>query len=577
MARMIPPVPAPETPESERHVYERFQSVLPNEWTVIHSQRFLLPKNGRAWEGEVDFLILDPLRGAIGLEVKGGGVERTAAGWFSVNRHGTKHTIKDPGKQASSAVHAVRKYLKAAPGFGQRGFRCRFGWGVVLPDVESPSDLGPDLPRDVVLDRGDFARLKQAVDRVFACHCGGGQPLSEAAAEAFVAALVERYPPASRLALQFKEENRELLRLTEDQMTLLDNLAAHNRAAIEGAAGTGKTVLAMEKARRLATTGRRVLLLCFNSPLAQDLAARAVDFDVETFVYFCRRLASRARVGFDEKLRRNKKLPRDEATRLFAKEAPERLRQALARLPDERWDAIVVDEAQDFLPNWWPCLNEALRDGREGTLYAFYDPNQDLHDGGPARSLEVIEHKLRDNCRNTARIADYVARLVGTEPYIKTGAPQGEEVDEITCRSDAGVIRTVAECLDRLVFRENVDPDTIAVVSTRTLKNSPFARDHRAGRFELVNLGNRGPRANPASPLRQVAFDTLYRFKGLERDVVIFLDLPGGDHSRHRATSQHAVNTYDDLPRVTERHRYVAASRARNLLVVVRFEPEIRA
>jgi len=56
-------------------------------------------------------------------------------------------------------------------------------------------------------------------------------------------------------------------------MTLLDNLAAHNRAAIEGAAGTGKTVLAMEKARRLATTGRRVLLLCFNSPLAQDLAA----------------------------------------------------------------------------------------------------------------------------------------------------------------------------------------------------------------------------------------------------------------------------------------------------------------
>ena len=579
MARMIPPVPAPETPDSERRVYQRFQSVLPNEWAVIHSQRFLLPKNGTAWEGEVDFLILDPLRGAIGLEVKGGGVQRTAAGWFSNDRHGTRHALKqDPGRQASSAVHAIRRYLKAAPGFGQRGFRCRFGWGVVLPDVESPADMGPDLPRDVVLDRGDFVRLKQAVDRVFAFHCGDGRPLSEAGAEAFVAALVERYPPASRLAIQFKEENRELLRLTKDQMTLLDNLAAHNRAAIEGAAGTGKTVLAMEKARRLAITGRRVLLLCFNSPLAQDLAVKACDFDVETFVDFCRRLTSRAGVGFDEKLRRNKKLPRGEATRLFAKEAPKRLREALARLPDERWDAIVVDEAQDFLPNWWPCLNEALRDGRAGTLYAFYDPNQDIHDGGPPRSLEVIEHKLRDNCRNTVRIAGYVARLVGTEPNIKTGAPQGEPVEEITCRSDAGVIQTVAECLDRLVFRENVDPDTIAVVSTRTLKNSPFARDHRAGRFELVNLGNRHPRSNPASPLRQVAFDTLYRFKGLERDVVIFLDLSGRDQGGHRArASQHAVNTYDDLPHVTERHRYVAASRARNLLVVVRLEPEIRA
>ena len=41
---------------------------------------------------------------------------------------------------------------------------------------------------------------------------------------------------------------------------------------------------------------------------------------------------------------------------------------ALARLPDERYDAIVVDEAQDFLPDWWPCLDEALRHGRQGTL-----------------------------------------------------------------------------------------------------------------------------------------------------------------------------------------------------------------
>ena len=570
MARMIPPVPVPETPDSERHVYERFQSVLPDAWTVIHSQRFLLPKKRRAWEGELDFLLLDPSRGAIGLEVKGGGVTKTAAGWFSVDRHGTRHAIKDPGRQASDAVHAIRKYVTGARGFGGKGFRCGFGWGVVLPDIESPVDMGPDLPRDVILDRSDFAHLRDAVDRVFVRHVGHGQPLSEAGAEAFVSTLVERCPPASRLAVQFTEENQELWRLTEEQMTLLDSLAAHDRAAIEGAAGTGKTLLAMEKARRLATTGKRVLLLCFNSPLAQDLAGRAIGFEVETFPYFCRRLASLAGVGFDRKLPRNRQLPRDKATRLFAEEAPKRLREALARLPDERYDAIVVDEAQDFRPNWWPCLDEALRAGRDGTLYAFYDPNQDLHDGGPPRSLGVIEHKLVHNCRNTTRIASYVARLLGAEPHVRVGTPEGEQVEEVTCLGDADVVQTVTDWLDRLVFRENVDPDAIAIVSTRTLKNSPFARDHRAGRFELVNLDNRGRRTNPASSARHVVFDTLYRFKGLERDVVILLDLPGGDLDYAvQEGAPSAQRTYDDSPRVTARHRYVAASRARNLLVVV--------
>lgn len=583
MARMIPPVPAAETPDSERRVYERFQSELPDTWTVVHSQRFLLlesrPDRSASrrgpHEGEIDFLVLDPSRGAIGLEVKGGGVRRTADGWSSVDRHGAIHRIKDPGKQASRGVHAIRRYLEAAPGFGGRGFRCRFGWGVVLPDVECQVDMGPDLPRDVVLDRSDFAgsSLRQAVDRVAARHCGAGQRLSEAGAEAFVAELVERFPPASRLALRFREEDRDILRLTEDQMLILDSLAAHDRAAIAGSAGTGKTVLAQEKARRLATTGKRVLLLCFNVPLAEELAEHAHGFDVETFHAFCRRLALRARLPFEPP-----RAGRDRDRRFWGEKAPMLLLEALQQLPaDVRYDAIVVDEAQDFLPDWWPCLDEALRRSRDGTLYAFYDDNQNIYGGGPPDALEVMPMRLDHNCRNTACIAVYVARQVGAEPRVRPGAPQGEPVEEVTCRGDAEVVQAVAERLDRLVFRENVAPGAIAVVSTRTLKNSPFARDHRAGRFELVNLGNRDRKSDPASPARRVVFDTLHRFKGLERDVVILLDLPGGDRDAAGRGAASSAGTRGGLPDVDARQRYVAASRAKHLLVVVRLRPELPA
>ena len=567
MARMIPPVPAWETPDSERYVYERFQSVLPDSWTVIHSQRFLLPRRGGKREevdreGELDFLVLDPMRGALGLEVKGGGVRRTADGWRSRDRRGEEHVIKDPGEQVSKAVHAIRRYLDDAAGFGGKGLRCRFGWGVVLPDIECPLDMGPDLPRDGILDRSDFVRLKEAVDRVFTHRVGDGRPLSEAGAGAFVAALVERYPPASRLALQFKEEHQEQLRLTEEQMRLLDNLAAHDRAAIAGAAGTGKTVLAMEKARRLALCGQRVLLLCFNMPLARELAASADGFDVETFHALCRRLALQAGLRFEPP-------GRGRDTRFWAEEAPMLLLEALQQLhPDVRYDAIVVDEGQDFLPDWWPCLDEALRRNRDGTLYAFYDSRQNIYGGGPPGALEVSETRLDVNCRNTVRIAEYAAGQIGTEAHVKAGAPQGQPVEVVTCADGEEVVRVVTAKLDQLVLRESVDPDGIAIVSTRRLGSSPFARGHRAGCFELVNLDERRRPLSTGS--RRVVFDTLHRFKGLERDVVILLDLPEDDSDR----AARGVDGRSVGARVTASHRYVAASRARNLLIVVRLKPE---
>lgn len=557
MASMIPRVLDPDAPDSEKLVYTRLRDRLPATWKVIHGQRFLLPaKHGdRTREGELDFLLFDPSRGALGLEVKGGRVERHAGGWVSTDRDGERHEVKDPGRQAQQAVHAIRKYLEKAPDFGGKGCRCRFEWGVVLPGVVSPPDMGPDLPRALVLDSRDLDDPGRAVDRMFGywenrggASGSGNRALSGACADAFVRVLCERHPPASWLARRFDEENRELLRLTEEQKILLDSLAEHPRAAIRGAAGTGKTVLAMEKARRMTLAGKRVSLLCFNKPLAAHLDREAGgEFTVETFHDFCRRLAQRAKLPFK---------PPKGSERFWREDAAMLLLEALERLPDERYDAVVVDEGQDFLPDWWPCLDEALRDGREGTLYAFYDPNQDIYEGGPPRALDILPHQLKYNCRNTKKIAEYAARLVGSEESVKPGAPPGERVEETTCRSGAEVVRVVSERIDRLVAHERIQPDRIAIVSTRTLKNSPFAGDHRAGRFSLLNLDDsRSWKKKPTSrggSTGHVVFDTLDRFKGLERDVVILLDLPSESRS------------------ITPRHRYAAASRAKNLLMVVR-------
>ncbi len=103
MPRMLPSRPDPDSPDSEKRVFKALQQGLPDDWICIHSRRFVLPAtpNRSVKEGEIDFIVLHPRRGYICLEVKGGRVERDENdAWYSTDRHGERHSIKDPGRQA---------------------------------------------------------------------------------------------------------------------------------------------------------------------------------------------------------------------------------------------------------------------------------------------------------------------------------------------------------------------------------------------------------------------------------------------------------------------------------------------
>jgi len=122
MARMLPTRPDADTPDSERKVFDAFERHLPRDWTVFHSRRIVLPRQGAGplVERELDFLIIDPARGLLGLEVKGGvEIGRNANGWYSGRE--PRHLIKSPGAQVQRAMHALQDYLRTRtvmPPFG---------------------------------------------------------------------------------------------------------------------------------------------------------------------------------------------------------------------------------------------------------------------------------------------------------------------------------------------------------------------------------------------------------------------------------------------------------------------------
>jgi hypothetical protein len=487
-------------------------------------------------EGEVDFLVMYPERGYLGLEVKGGEIGRDSDGWFSRDSAGT-HRIKDPGKQAQRAVHAIRDFLKQRPWFRERQRWLGCGWGAVFPHVEVQSDLGPDLPRDLIIDRSDLTKISESLCRVFLAAGVEGPAVSPEAQQAFIDALAPRFMLVRSLASRVDEEWPLLVRLTEEQMTILDTLAEIPRIGVKGGAGTGKTLVAVEHARRLASAGQRILVLCYNAPLAEYLAARADGYTVKTFHAFCRDIIRAAGFGFT--------VPKDAAAarRFWDAEAPERLLSALGELPDERWDAIVIDEGQDFRACWWPPVERTLRDPKRGMLWVFFDPHQNVYGGGPTEALGLQTALLKWNCRNTAKIAQYAAAQVGIMPELKPCTPTGVDVEEIRCEGEHAMVDAVRTTLHRLITEQGLSPARVTVLSPRA-EHSPIWRTKKVGEFTLVEY----PRQPGAG---EVSFASLQRFKGLEADAIVLCDVDPG-----KATC-------------SPPHLYVGASRARHVLIVI--------
>ena len=531
---MLPPRPDADTPDSERKVFTAFERHLPRDWTVFHSRRFVLPRQGGgSAESELDFLVIDPARGILGLEVKGGiEIGRDEEGWYS----GTspRHRIKSPGAQAQRAMHTLQDYLRTRASFPA------FGWGVVFPDAESPESLGPELPRRLVIDASSLQWADKAVDSVFEAAIGPGTPLSPAAVTQLVQLLAPRVSLAPSLSATLTDEGTALVRLTEEQFDILELLAAFPRVGVSGGAGTGKTLVAMERSRRLAAEGRRVLLLCYNRGLAAYLKPRADGFTVSTFHSLCDALSRSAGLPWP--------IAPDgsDAQTFWRDQAPSLLLQALDRLPDERFDAVIVDEAQDFHEYWWIAVERLLRRPKEDVLWVFFDPQQNIYGGSAWEALGLRTAPLAYNCRNTQRIARYAYGLVRAEPKLRAGTPEGVEVSVEQCTGEREMLDAVRRALHRIVVEGRLSPDRLVVLSPHSTRTSAVWRTQNFGNLALVQY--------PASPgPGQVQFATLQGFKGLEADAIVLCEARKGD--------QHS----------SEQHLYVAASRARHVLAVAEY------
>ena len=551
---------------AEQLVVDRLRAVLPRDVALLHGVRWLLRDHGYVREGEADVVIGDPERGILVIEVKSGEVRRGSDGaWWAGSR-----LPRSPFEQAADSRRSLIRKLAELPQW-TAGLRPIAGQAVAFPDIELDTMrgrlglMGPDVEPALIADQSMFldddggrGELRSFIDGAFALWSGhaGEQPPGRATIDLLVATMTEPLQLRSMLRNEIAGGEVEVVKLTTGQYQLLHTLRGVRRAAIVGGAGTGKTMLAAEKARRLARDGFRTLLICFNAPLARMLAEVTSDvaeatglLDVITFHQLCQDLGREAGVLGERP---------DPVPPSWWAALPDALMQAVERL-GPRYHAIVVDEGQDFEPDWLLALEALSFGGREDVLYVFHEPAQAIYREDAVSQLGLQEYAIGLNCRNAQPIHRVVARFAQGGLESDALRDDGRAPDLIEADDAAATLEALRTTLHRLRVEEDVPPWHIAVLTGAKLQESAVWRQRRFGNEALENpavddaghhLGAAATEA-PELPSDAILCDTIRRFKGLERPVVVLVELGGVD------------------PAKLDQLLYVGVSRARQHLVVI--------
>ena len=515
----------------EAKVWDALRDQLGPNDLVISNQRFVTPRRGH----ELDIaVVLDGL-GVVVLEVKGGHVWYEPGQWLQSTAEGDKRI--DPFGQAERVMYTLRDWVEKSPVWGSRR---RITWAHAVVLTDTPVDLqftSPEASRWQVIDRAEIGDIVGKLRTLLQVYTGTLRAPDGTDTAAIHEALQARFAPQRDVARTIEEriaERDELVeRLSAEQARILDALQLLDRVEVRGGAGTGKTWLAVEQARRLAADGKRVALLAYSRGLASWMNRRfgSGDFDAsETPAY----IGTFHGLGSEWGALQN---ARDDDPSFWEDELPRLMVDLANEQPlSELYDAIVIDEAQDFADLWWPAIHAALKYD-DSPLYVFSDEGQRVFQRFGDIPGGLVPLLLDRNLRNTRQISSTFTSMASNR--LRESEWDGPEVRFIPCTLD-NAVATADDAIDALLD-EGWQPADVALLTTGSRHDEQKQRVEHFGRdgyWESFWDDD------------QVFYSTVLGFKGLERPAVVL-----------------AVNDSTNLDRDRER-LYVGLSRARDLLVV---------
>jgi len=530
------------------------EQLTDSKWMIIYGAAIKWRHDYGISDRETEFVVGHPDLGIIFIEVKGGSIEREGNIWYTTPikelRKPKVERERNPLKKSpyvqvtDSAKEYERKVLNFINTQKIKTAPLKFGTAVCFPDIEISvtENLGADALMELTLGRSDLEKLPERLKEILKIYQGkfGSAPGQEGMT-ILRAVLARDWHIDSFLSYQIQDAEKERKKLTDEQFVLLYEMQDNPQMLIRGCAGSGKTMLAAKKAQQLASMGQKVLLVCFNENLATWLGMSEFTHSNVLPVHFH---------GFVFQTVKNSKVAKlpphpdesDPARNIyFKKTMPEALE--LAALEKEiLFDAIIVDEGQDFEDTWFAALQSLLKDRENGVFYVFYDDNQRIYNSGNI-SFKWPKYRLSKNMRNTDQIFAHVQRYYHQPEIVRSSGIPGPDPVFIDLRKYESEYDAVQDILSRLV-QEKIKIADVTILTPRAKEYSIWGQaKFGEGKYKVKWT---------LTPFKgEVACCSIYGFKGLERQVIILSELS------HVYSQKH------------EELLYIGISRARDHLIVL--------
>lgn len=485
---------------AEKKVYRKLGECLTDEWLVIYSAVFhKYDEKGREKINECDFIIAHPTHGILFLEIKGGRIcyipEKRQ--WISTDRHGSTMNIKDPFQQASNALFHFRENILKGK------YRCRHGVIFTDSNLDKKMEYLNGRPREILCEESEFtnnfytwlmSRLSQhpttdgkvyesplghwGINRLREIYC---QPVTLSLSRAN---LIENH--MERVKIITSPLQKQILEMTNESLL------------VNGGAGTGKSLLAVEIFNRTPSSSR-ICLLCFNKPLADsyDLKMRNNSF-VGTFHKLIKDLTGQENI------------PENEMNYSISN-AIKKLRN------NELYDLVIVDEGQDFQDEWWKLVFNLVKP--DSRLVIFYDKNQSVYTDPknllPNRDLKEIN--LRENYRNAIPIGEvgrdlyegYDVELIGPD------LPSNQTLEVRSLVPGENISESILQLVGEIKEKEAINLGFIAILCEGSEQVGEFKKSFMEKGYEVRAAGNFED--------NHISIDTIRRHKGLEYPYVILV------------------------------------------------------
>jgi hypothetical protein len=505
--------------KAEQLVFKALQKQIPDDWLIIHSLEFVTfhPKYESHADREADFVVFAPEYGVLVVEVKGGGIgyDKEIDAWYSIDRNQNEHVIKNPLRQAKDAKYEIRRHLS----YRLKGKNLLIAHAALFPDIDDAGPLnGHDSPIEILGTNKALENIHSWCVSIYN-YWSGKEPKFDSLGALGINIVKDIYGKKvtikSSLAVAIERESEIQIQLTNQQKNILRQLKRRKKAIIEGGAGTGKTVLALDHAQSLAEQGLKVLLLCYNKPLGNVLKKRCEGINnlhAMNFHELCYWRIEQVKKTFNRDLlaeSRENYAGENEFDILY----PDALINSYEIVPLE-YDAIIVDEGQDFRDEYWLAIDMLFDSQNEDSrLYIFQDGNQAIYSSSSDLPINELPLYLSNNCRNTRPIHNAAYKYYEGEE-IDAPEIEGEPIQFIIGDTLDKQASYIDKKISNLIIEEKVSPEDIVLI---------VSNDYNIAESLLKNTKNSKLWAfKDFEPKKHVLVETAKRFKGLESKIIFF-------------------------------------------------------